>query len=334
MHVLIAYNDPVLPPTHRDADSEHEILNVVGVVATELDRGGFEVERCGVGRNVDAIRTVLQDRRPQVVCNMFEGLGDDPAAECRFARILEEEGVPFTGCSSRALWQAGRKDIAKKLFRQADVPTPDFIVVNELPLANFRLEFPLIVKPAFQDASIGIDQQSVVADESKLRKQVARLADEYGFPILVEEFIRGREISAAVVDWPKRRMLPPVETLFVGRNGDWPIVSYDCKWTPGSAAYASTPLRYPVELATRLAERLAVVAERAFHVLGCRDFATVDFRLSDDGTPYLLEVNPNPGMSPSPCLVHSFELAGLRYNDFLVQMINAAKSRTSSAVRT
>jgi D-alanine-D-alanine ligase len=334
MRVLIAYNEPVLPPTHPDADSEHEILNVVDAMCAELGRSGFELDRCAVGRDLDAFRVTLRERRPDVVFNMFEGLGDDPAAECRFALLLEDEGVAFTGCSSQALWQAGRKDLAKTLFQEAALPTPAFEVVDELPLVRCNLRWPVIVKPAFQDASIGVDQQSVVTNSADLSKQVYRVADDYGFPILIEEFIRGREISAVVVDWPHVRMLPVVETLFVGRNGHWPIATYDSKWRPGSHDYESTPLRYPVELSTPMAGRIADVAELAFRLLDCRDIATVDFRLSDDGTPFLLEINPNPGIAPSRCITRCFELAGMRYNDCLIQMIHAAKLRTSSAVST
>jgi D-alanine-D-alanine ligase len=327
MRVLMAYNEPVLPLTHPDADSEHEILNVVDATMAELVRGGCDVQRCGIGRDLDGFHAVLCHRRPDVVFNMFEGFGDDPAAECRFAQLLEDAGVPFTGCSSRTLWEAGRKDLAKALFKEAGLPTPNFAVVNALPFVRCRLRWPVIVKPAFRDASIGIDQNSVVTSQVQLQQRVHHLAEAYGFPILVEEFIRGREISAAVVDWPELKMLPMVETLFTGRNGDWPIVTYHSKWRPGSPAYESTPLRYPAELPQDVAKRVTDVAQRAFRALGCRDFATVDFRLSDDGTPYLLEVNPNPGMAPSRCLTHSFELAGIRYSDYLIQMVHTAKLR-------
>jgi D-alanine-D-alanine ligase len=334
MRVLIAYNEPVLPRNHPDADSEHEILNVVEVMTAELSCGGLMVRRCGIGRDLKRFSHVLRDERPDVVFNMFEGLGDDPEAECRFARLLENEDVAFTGCSSQTLWQAGRKDLAKRLLQEAELPTPDFQIVDSVPFGHCGLRWPVIVKPAFRDASVGIDQKSVVTNEAALRQRVSHLANAYGFPILIEEFIRGREISAAVVDWPKLKVLPAVETLFAGRNGDWPIVTYDSKWRPESPAYESTPLRYPAEMPPHVAERLEDVAQRAFRVVDCRDFATVDFRLAGDGTPYLLEINPNPGMAPSPCLLHCFELAGIRYNDYLVQMAHAAKSRRLSSIHT
>jgi D-alanine-D-alanine ligase len=234
MRVLITYNEPVLPLVHGEADSEREVMDAVEAVADHLSRAGLDIKRAGVGTELEAIRDGLREWPPDVVFNLFEGLGNDPHSEIRFAQILEDERVAYTGCSSRTLWQAGRKDIAKGLFRQAGLPTADFYVVEDLPLAAFEIEWPAFVKPAFRDASIGIDQRSVVTDRTQLEKQVARVAGEQGFPILVEHFVHGREISVAMIDWPELRVLPPVETLFASNNGDWPICTYNSKWDPES----------------------------------------------------------------------------------------------------
>jgi D-alanine-D-alanine ligase len=331
--VLLAYNEPVLPPTHPEADSERDVLELADATAARLNVRGFRVSAFGVGRDLQQFQRTLRAQRPDVVFNMFEGLGDDPESECRFAELLATESVPFTGCSSSALWQAGRKDVAKRLFEEAGLSTPRYFVVERLPSAGCQLKWPVIVKPAFRDASVGIDGHCVVTTQVALEQRVAQIAAQYGFPILVEEFIEGREISAAVIDWPEVRMLMPVETLFVGRNGDWPIVSYDAKWRPDSHDYDATPLRYPAELPAAVGERLARAAEAAFRIVGCRDFATVDFRLAADGTPYLLELNPNPGLAPSPCLVKWLELAGVGYDDFLVHMVRSAMSRGDRATK-
>jgi len=330
MRVLIVYNQPVLPADHPEADSECEILSVADSIATHLGRGGFDVSRQAVGRDLAAIGDMLRESPPDVVVNLFEGFGDDPNSECRLAQLLEEQGIPFTGASSQSLWQAGRKDIAKQLFREAGLSTPASFVVDTLRFADCRLNWPVIVKPAFRDASVGINQASVVMDQDQLDKRVAHVANEYGFPVLVEEFIHGREISAAIVDGPELLVLPLVETLFVSNNGNWPIDSYDAKWQPGSRDYEAASLQYPAELAPHLADRVAEMAQGAFNVLGCRGFATADFRLSDDGTLYLLELNPNANLNPSRCLTELLSLAGIQYTDFLVQLVSSAAAAQCS----
>lgn len=327
MRVMLVYNEPVLPEGHPEADSEREIVSVVESIAEHLERGGFETSRHAVGRDLPAIRQVLRATRPDVVFNLFEGFGDDPTSECRFAQILEEQGIPFTGASSQTLWQAGRKDIAKQMFREAGITTPEFLVVDQLPLGDCDLKWPVIVKPAFRDASVGIDQASVANDRQLLEKRVAHVANEYGFPILVEEFIYGREISAAIIEGAESIVLPVVETLFVSNNGDWPIDSYDSKWQPGSRDYLAAALRYPAEVAPRVADQVAEMTRGAFNALGCRGFATVDFRLNTDGTLYLLELNPNANLNPSRCLTDLLSLAGIEYTDFLVQLVRLACAR-------
>jgi D-alanine-D-alanine ligase len=331
MRVLIAYNEPVLPATHPEADSEREILDVVNAVDQHLLSTGLEVTRQGVGRDLIAFHDTLQATTPDIVLNLFEGFGDDPMSECRFARLLEQQGAAFTGASSRTLWNAGRKDIAKQHFQTAGLQTPAFVAVNELPFDKCSLQWPVIVKPAFRDASCGIHQSSIATNDQQLAILIDRTAREYGFPVLVEEFIEGREISAAIFDWPELTVLPAVETVIEAEGLDWPIVGYEAKWRPGSRDHDAISLRYPAELAPHLAARVATVARGAYRALDCSGFATIDARLTCDGQLYLLELNPNGDIKPSACLVASLQSIGIDYTEFLVQMILSKKTKFAVA---
>jgi D-alanine-D-alanine ligase len=325
MRVLIGFNEPVLPSTHPEADSEREVLDVVASIADRLDRPGVELTQFGIGRDLSAVRHALQNFQPDVVFNLFEGFGDDPNSECQFARLLENEGVPFTGASSETLWLTGRKDIAKQILAEAGLTTPAWFTVEDLVTVE-RLEWPVIVKPAQRDASIGIQQASVVTDRAQLNARIAHTADQYGLPVLVEEFINGPEISAALFDWPYLTVLPLVETQFANFNGNWPIDSYDAKWQPGSRDYDASTLRYPAELPSDLPNRIVAAASSAYRALGCSGFVTIDFRVRD-GEPYILEVNSNADLKPSICLTDLLQLSGTSYIDFLWQMIRAAAAR-------
>src|SRR5262249_4401574 len=149
-------------------------------------------------------------------------------------------------------------------------------------------------------ASVGLDQGSVVTDLERLNERVGYLLQRYGPPALVEEFIRGRELNVGLIEAPDLRLLPVSEVLFVNDDpGYWPIVTYDAKLKPGSRDYEATPPRYPAQVSPRLEERLGMIARQAFRLLGCRDYARVDFRVRPSGKPYVLEVNPNPDYSPT-----------------------------------
>ncbi len=324
MRVVIAYNEPVLPPTHPEAASENDILLVVAAIEQHLAHTHLELTRFGVGRDLDSAVIVLQQVPVDIVLNLFEGFGDDPNAECQFARLLEESGIAFTGSSSNVLRKAGRKDIAKQLLTQAGLPTPAWSVIDRMPPTHCRLNWPVIVKPAFRDASVGIDQASVVTRPLELAQRIAHAVEHYALPVLVEEFIAGREVSAAVVDREEHIALPLVETKFIGNNGAWPIDSYDAKWRPGSRENLDRDLQYPADLPQSLAKHVSELARSAYRALGCRGFATIDFRISDSDTPYILDVNPNADLKPTDCLIELLRHAGLEYADFMVQMIDAA----------
>jgi len=200
--------------------------------------------------------------------------------------------------------------------------------VNEVPVPECRLPWPVIVKPAQEDASVGLDQGSVVVDPTALNERVAFLLKNYGPPVLIEEFIPGRELNVSVIEAPELRVLPVSEVMFVADEPNyWPIVTYDAKWRPGSRDYEATPPKYPANVDPKLADRLGQIARQAYKLLGCRDYARCDFRVSPTGQPFLLEVNPNPDFCDLAGLAGSLNSCGLSHTQFTVDLIQTALLR-------
>jgi D-alanine-D-alanine ligase len=326
--VLILYNQPVLPSHHPEVESEHEILETVDDVEQALIKSSFVVGKLGVSHDPGALLHGLQRFRPDVVFNLFEGTGDDGNNEAYAAGLLHWLKIPFTGCPAQTLCQARNKVLTKHLLRSTGLPTADFLVIEDCAVPDCSLEWPVIVKPAFLDASVGLDQGSVVCNQQELEQRVACLLDRYGPPVLVEEFIRGREFNAAVVELPELTVLPLSEILFVeNRPGYWPIVTYDAKWRPESADYIATPPACPAKVTSRLANRLGEIAKSAFRLTGCRDYARIDFRVRSPGRPYLLEVNPNPDLHPEAGFCATLKAFGICFEQFAAQLVQNALVR-------
>ena len=332
VRVLILHNQPVLAEDHPDAESEHEILYTTEVVERTLGEAGYEVCTLGVSRDPAVLIKGLRQRRPDVVFNLFEGLADLSETEAYVAGILEWLELPFTGCPYQTLCLARTKHLTKYLLAGAGLPTAKFFIADESPVEDCPLDWPVIVKPAAQDASVGLDQGSVVTDLDRLNERIAYLLETYGPPVLVEEFIRGREFNVGLIEAPDLRVLPVSEILFVEKDPDyWPIVTYDAKWKPGTRDYEATPPRYPAEVAPRLKEKVEELARQAFRLLGCRDYARVDFRVRGS-KPYILEVNPNPDFSPTAGLSGGLISAGLTHAQFAAELVQMALARGQKPV--
>src|SRR5436190_2082779 len=254
VRVLVLYNEPVLPASHPDAESEHEVVETAETVGQHLLGAGFATRRLGIGRDPAELLTGLRQHEPDVVFNLFEGHASQSSTEVYVAGLLEWLGIPFTGCPSHSLGLARSKHLAKTLLQGAGLPTAGFFVVHEAPVVECPLEWPVIVKLAEQDASIGLDQGSVVADLDRLNERVVQLLERYGPPVLVEQYVPGRELNVGLIEAPDLITLPVAEILFTDKEpGYWPIVTYDAKWRPGSRDYEATPPRYPADVSPRLA---------------------------------------------------------------------------------
>jgi D-alanine-D-alanine ligase len=327
--VLILYNELTLPPGHPDADSEHEITFTVDEVTKALEPAGYQVARLAVGRDPADLFRGLRRARPDVVFNLFEGLPDWGDTEAYAVGLLEWLGLPYTGCPLQPIQIARNKPLAKKLFRGAKLPTPEFVSLDAAPVAELPLDWPVILKPANQDASVGIDQGSVVTRLDAFNDRLAYLLDTYGPPVLAEEFVTGREFAVGLVEAPELRCLPIAEMQFLDADPDrWPIITYDGKWRPGSPDYDTTPPACPAENVTpKLAAKLTGLARKAYRLVGCRDYARVDFRVRPSGKPFILEVNPNPDFSPTAGLAVGLGAAGLEWGAFAVQLVQRALAR-------
>jgi len=329
--VLVLFNEPTLPPEHPDSDSEHDILYTADAVARILQEAGIAVERLGLRDDPAALLKGLKASNPDAVFNLYEGLAQWGNTEAYVAGLLELLRVPFTGSPTQPLLMCRSKPLTKQLLAGAGLPTAPFFVVEDGPVPRCRIKWPVIVKPGREDASVGIDQASVVTGQKQLEDRVEYIRATYGPSVLVERFVRGREFNVALLERDgELTTLPYSEILFVPpaeRPDLWPIVSFDAKWRPGTLEFTATPAKNPADVTPELHDRLATLSKRAFELVGCRDYARVDFRLDEDGEPFILEVNPNPCISPLAGLAAGLESAKIPYADFIIGLVQQALRR-------
>lgn len=330
--VLILYNEPVLPPDHPDHASEVDVVETVDEVVTSFPPDRYVVDRFGYARDPQLLWRKLAEWRPDAVFNLFEGEADRSETEIYNAALLEWAGVPFTGAGSFGQAIARDKIRTKFLLQGAGIPTPPFQVVDRLPAGPWPHPWPAIVKPAYQDASIGIEQKSVVTSQAELDARVEHVFDRFGGPALVEQFVDGREILLHLYDDPAdgRLVVTPAAEIvfeFTPDQGLWPIYSYPGKWDPESADYLGSRTVGGVELPVPLRERAAEMCAAAYRLLGLRDYARADLRVTPAGEPFVIEMNPNPHLN-SIVLVDSLRPLGLDFDGFAQLLVeNALKRR-------
>jgi D-alanine-D-alanine ligase len=328
--VLIIFNQPTLPSDHPEADSERDVLYSVQVVQGFLHDAGISSTDLAVGPDLTSFIRHVQSHRPDVVFNLFEGFADRSQTESTVTGLLEWLELPFTGCPTQAIVIARNKALAKHLMLGAGLNTPDFFLVDHRPCPKNQLGWPVIVKPCWEDASVGIDQGAVVTNDRQLADRVELIRSRYGTPVIVEQFISGREIHVMLVELHEHAeptVLPFSEILF--EKGDdhlWPIYSYDAKWRTDSAEYERTPVDVPVQLQDDLSQIVIASAKRVYQLFGCRDYARVDARISADGEVFLLEVNPNPSLT-SIMLRYGLEAINWTHGHYIAHLVRRAARR-------
>lgn len=320
MKVGVVFNAPVLAVDHPDFESEADVVRVAEAVASVLR-----------SENLDAVAVPAAPPIPELCStlscfdlafNLAEGFAGVASGEARLTALLELLGLPYTGCPPEAQSLCLHKGRAKALLRGFGLPTADFVVALPGDLIARPGGGAVIVKPAGEDGSLGIDQGSVVGPGEDLEARIARVRSAYGPAVLVEAYLPGPEYNVGLAGLPDWVALPVAEVIFDPKPGDWPILTYAAKWDAGGLEDLATRPRCPARIDVGLAEELGRLAVLAARATGCRDVARVDFRLDDRDRPMILEVNPNPDLGPSAGWARALSASG---RDYAVTMAGMAR---------
>ena len=335
MNVAILFNEPILSTDHPDFASEAGVLDSVRAIQSALSERGHFGQPVGVQGTAADLWDALRGVRADVIVNLCEGFAGESRNEPHVAACLELLNIPYTGSRPDCLALVHDKVRSKKVLKESGLPTAPFFSVeigDSLPiepLAEALRAGPLFVKPAAEDASLGVSTDSVVCDLNALRKQVAAMRERFG-RVLIESYLAGREFNVAAIELPTLEVLPIAEVEFhTNAHLPWPIITYESKWAPGSAADLATPVHCPAEVEPRLAERLRTLAREAFRATGCRHYARVDLRTNDQGEPFILEVNANPDIGPAAGFEKSLNAFGWNYPAFVERLIETAVGQSS-----
>jgi D-alanine-D-alanine ligase len=298
-------------------------------IAKSLKKMGFEVYTLNIKDNIFKMLDNLKQNKPDVIFNFVEIYKENPKLEMNIVGLFELLGIPYTGAPALCLANCQSKILAKRLLNYHGLNTPDFQVYkSKADELKPKIKFPVIVKPAFEDASVGIENESIVANRKTLDERINYVFDTFNQPALVEEFIEGRELNVAVMGDKKPRVLPISEIDF-SRMPDHlhNIVSYQAKWDPHHESYHKTIPICPAKLPKDIEAKAKDIALSAFKILDCRDYARVDMRLSNENELYVLEVNPNPDLTEGAGFMRSAEAAGLSYARALKKIVMLAYER-------
>ena len=327
--IAIIYNEP-LPCRYQSTGEQAAVLGVleeVEAVYKALNELGYPVSRTPLLPPLDQVRETLARLEADLVFNLFEGFDGRPETEAAVAYQLSELGLRYTGCSGAALSLALDKGKTKALLQAAGLNTPRYQILDGDSLAEFDLNYPCIVKPYAEDASHGISEMSVVSAFPSLERQTIWVSSLYGGKALVEEFIEGREFNTTVLGDGNPTVLPISEIAYALPPGAPRILTYAAKWEPRSTYYEATIAVCPAEIESQLWEQIESAATLAFNTLGCAGYARVDFRLDAGERLHIIEVNPNPDISPTSGAARQAQAAGMSYRDFIERVVLIALQR-------
>src|SRR5260370_30722243 len=329
LRVAVLYNVDFheAAPAHRAACAEVE--GVARAVAAALE--GNEVHLVPVEADLSLLRARLVALQPDCAFNLCESIANDGRLESAVPLVLELMEIPYTGSPPETLGRALEKHAVNRLLQQHGIPAPAGRLLTS-PDQGCDLPFPLMVKPSREGGALGISSRSVVRDASGLRRAAAEVIAALRQPCLVEPYIDGREFAVSLLGEPRPEVLPLTEIDFsLLPQGAPRLVCYQAKWHEGSPEFIGTVPRVDPALPEPLTARIRGVASAAFRAARLRDYGRIDIRLSSDGIPWVIDVNPNCDLAPDAGFTRAAQAAGIEYPALIRRLVGFAMARALPA---
>lgn len=264
-----------------------------------------------------------------MIFNVCERINNSSLLEPHAAAILDCLGIPYTGSNPLTLALCIDKIKVKKILEQHGLPTPkfDYVFEKNEPIRE-DLRYPLMVKLANTDNSIGISNMSVVTSLKALKDQVSMLLEKYNRPVLIEEFIEGDEVDVSIMGNEDRvKVLPLSRSIFDDLpKGTWGIYPFQAKWEENSV-YSKIRVERPAKYSQKLSALISEICLDAYRIFDCHDYARIEVRVDRSGNPYILEINPNPSIADGDCVPACAEVIGHNYADFIEEIMKECISR-------
>ena len=335
LRILVAMHETLIPPDSLEGQDPRAIeeWRTEYDVVSHLKGMGHEVRCIGLLDSLTPLRTTIQEWQPHIVFNLleeFDGIAKHDQHVVAFLELLRQ---PYTGCNPRGLMLSRDKVLSKQLLAYHRIQTPRFALFPRGKRINLpaKLRYPLFVKSATDDASLGIAQASICSDPASLRERIAFVHGQTESDALVEEYIEGREIYVGVLGNERLSTLPAWEMNFGSLpEGQAPIATRKVKWDQRYRGRHGIRTDAAINLPDAVIAQLARLNKRIYRALHLNGYARMDFRLAADGSVFVLEANANPSISANEDFARSARAVGYDYDALLARIISLGLSYQSA----
>jgi D-alanine-D-alanine ligase len=299
---------------------ELDVLDEANVMEKSLHSLGYETQRFFLGLNLEKAKNEILAYNPDMAVNLFEGIKGSPELIYLGPGLLQSLKIPYTGCGVDSIFITSNKTLTKKILTTNNIPTAPWFSASEAKQLNKDKTY--IVKPLFEDASVGITAKSIIKGYSEAI--INEYIQHYKHNFFIEEYIDGREFNVSVFDTVQGpKMLSPAEMLFKDFPKDKPrILGYEAKWDENTFEYHHTSRTFEfTENDNELLKNIEIIALKCWDVFNLQGYARVDFRVDEHNQPYVLEINANPCISEDSGFYVALVRSGYSFNEAMQYML-------------
>ena len=333
LRVIVLVHGDLVPPDTLEGveDKEKELWRTEYDVVSTLQTMGHEVWPIGVRSELGVIREAIEEHKPHITFNLLEEFDGYPLFDQHVVSYLELRKQKYTGCNPRGLTLTHDKALTKKILAYHRIDVPRFAVypINRKVRRPDRLKFPLFVKSVSDEGSVGIARASIVRDDEKLKERVEFIHSQNQTHAIAEQYVEGREIYVGVIGNQKLQTYPPWELIITKLPEGAPnIATGKVKWDIEYQKKIGL-VTQAAKLEPPLKKRFEQLSKRIYRILGLSGYARIDYRLTEGGRMYVLEVNPNPQIARNEDFADSAEHCGIKYETLLQKIMTLGMSYDS-----